>query len=289
VKKATAYLTLLMLLAVCFSTATLLQPRVGKWGERSEGDNLFKILLGDGRRLFAEHYFTKADVYFHSGYYPTIFDRRPGPKDNRHMSEEEHGSHEEEHEKEMDFLGQPKDWVERFGRHFIVSEHTHLSGGKEREMLPWLKLSAELDPNRVDTYTVAAFWLRKHLGNVAEAEKFLREGLRANPNSYEILFALGSLYSENLQETNRARNVWELALRKWNEQAQQGKKPDNFALEEITVNLAHLEEDQGNLRLAISYLEQAKQVSPSPVSLDIQIQELKKRLSPTSSPPAAPP
>ncbi len=209
------------------------------------------------------------------------------------MTEEEHGGHheedhEKEHEKEMDFLGTPKDWVERFGRHFIVSEHTHLSGGKEREMLPWLKLSAELDPNRVDTYTVAAYWLRKRLGNVTEAEKFLREGLRANPDSFEILFALGGLYSENLHETNRARNVWELALRKWNEQAQQGKKPDTFAFEEITVNLAHLEEEQGNIQKAIDYLEQAKAVSPSPISLEIQIKELKKMLTGPSPPAAAP-
>ena len=30
--------------------------------------------LGDSRRLFAISFYTKADAYFHSGYYPTIFD-----------------------------------------------------------------------------------------------------------------------------------------------------------------------------------------------------------------------
>ena len=288
-KKTAVALILVLLLAFSFSVATVLQPRVNRWDERKSSDNVFKVLLGDGRRLFAEHYFTKADVYFHSGYYPTIFDRKPGPKDNRHMTEEEGhaSSHEEEHEKEFDFLGKPRDWVERFGRHFIISEHTHLAGGNEKEMLPWLKLSAELDPNRVETYTVAAFWLRKKLGNVVEAERFLREGLRNNPNSYEVLFSLGSLYIENLQQTNRARNVWELALRKWNEQAKQDKKPDPFEFEQITVNLAHLEEEQGNLKAAIDYLEQAKQVSPSPQALEAQIQDLKKRLAEPK--PAAPP
>ena len=30
--------------------------------------------MGDSRRLFANQFFVEADVYFHSGYYPTIFD-----------------------------------------------------------------------------------------------------------------------------------------------------------------------------------------------------------------------
>ena len=55
-------------------------------------------------------------------------------------------------------------------------------------------------------------------GKVAEAEKFLRDGLRANPDSYEILFELGRLYYESEHDAARARNVWELALRRWQEQ-----------------------------------------------------------------------
>ena len=80
----------------------------------------------------------------------------------------------EEHEKQMHFLGPPRDWIERFGRHFIITEHTHLAGKNRSEILPWLKLSAELDPQKIETYTVAAFWLRD-LGKIKEAERFLRE------------------------------------------------------------------------------------------------------------------
>ncbi len=70
---------------------------------------------------------------------------------------------------EGDFLGPTRDWIDAFGRHFIPNRHTHLdeggpaddlSGSKEvREILPWLKLSAELDPENVKTYVVTAFWL----------------------------------------------------------------------------------------------------------------------------------
>src|SRR6266566_1322763 len=272
------YLILLLLLAACLSLATLLQPRASNWNQRGPSANALQVLLGDGRRIFANHFFVKADIYFHSGYYPSIFDRNQAPKDAHHMTGEEpgHEDQDQEHEKEMDFLGPPRDWIERFGRHFLVTEHTHLKGGNEREILPWLRLSAELDPQRVDTYTVAAYWLRNQ-GKADEAERFLREGLRANPGSYEILFELGCLYSENYHDIDRARNVWELALRKWQEQQSTQKEPDLFSLSNISIHLASLEESSGHLDRAIIYLEYAKKASPHPEALQKQIDELKEK------------
>jgi len=281
VRKTSPYIVLVLIVAACFSLATTLQPRALTWSRRGNTGNVLKVIFGDGRRLFADHFFRKADVYFHSGYYPTIFDRSLAPKDTRHLTAQEEEGHEEEkdHEKEMDFLGAPKDWIQRFGRHFLVTEHTHLSGGTEREILPWLRLSAELDPQRVETYTVSAFWLRARLGKVAEAEQFLREGLRANPNSPEILFELGRLYFQSYHDAARARNVWELTLRKWTAQESGKKEPDLFLLEEIAVNLSALEEQAGNLPRAIDLLQLAKKTSPQPEVLQKQIDELKTKLS----------
>jgi tetratricopeptide (TPR) repeat protein len=112
---------------------------------------------------------------------------------------------------------------------------------------------------------------------VKEAEQFLREGLRANPASYEILYELGRLYDESYKEPTRARNVWELALRRWQEQQGSKPKPDLFSLSEISVHLAHLEEEAGNLDLAIAHLELALKGSPMPGELQKQINELKQK------------
>ena len=185
---------------------------------------------------------------------------------------------EEEHEKQMQFLGPPRDWIERLGRHFIITEHTHLQGNNEREILPWLKISSKLDPQKVETYTVSAYWLRD-MGKVTEAEAFLREGLRNNPDSYEILFELGRLYSENYHDPARARNVWELGLQKWYEQDKAGKKPDLILLDQLTVNLARLEEKEGNLSRALQHLVAAKEASPHPEVLQKQIEELRQKLN----------
>jgi tetratricopeptide (TPR) repeat protein len=275
-------LMLLLLLSVTFSLATLIQPRVDAIETGGQSEGVLKILFGDGRSVLSDQLIRKADITFHSGYYPSIFDRAGGPQSSRHMTSQEGSPEEEEHERQMSFLGEPHDWIEAFGRHFMITEHSHLEHGNEREILPWLKLSAEMDPQRIDTYTVAAYWLRSRLGKVKEAEQFLREGLRVNPKSYDILFELGRLYRENYHDLARARNVWELALRRWQEAQAAQYNPDPFVLEEITTNLGRLEEDAGNFQKAISYLEVSEKVSPYPALLQKQIEDLRKKLAATS-------
>jgi tetratricopeptide (TPR) repeat protein len=284
VKRFGPYLILVLLLAACFSLATVLQERVSGWSKRGESDNVLKVLLGDGRRLFANQFFVQADVSFHSGYYPSIFDQANRPKDTSHLTAKEGEPAAEEHEKQMNFLGPPRDWIERFGRHFIIAEHTHLEGNNKSEILPWLKLSAELDPEKIDTYTVAAYWLRD-LGKTKEAERFLREGLLTNPDSYDILFELGRLYYENNHDAARARKIWNLALRRWSEQEAADQKPDLLKLGQIAINLSHLEETEGNFARAMQLLELCKKASPHPEAVQQQIDDLKQKLA--AHPPAA--
>lgn len=287
-RKTSPWLILALLLVVGFALATTIQPRTASWSDRAKSGNVLNVLLGDGRRLFANHFVVQADISFHSGYYPSIFDRRESPKESAMTSSHhEHDGHsEEEHEKEMAFLGRPRDWIEGFGRHFRITEHTHLAHGQEREILPWLRLSAELDPQRIDTYAVAAYWLRT-LGKEHEAEEFLREGLRNNPNSHELLFELGRLYRESLHDNDRARNVWDLALRKWREQEGKKEQPDLMGLEKIAVNLGRLEADAGRSERAIEMLELARKLSPRPEALQQQIDEIRTKAA--GSRPAPPP
>ena len=296
--KASPYLVLALLVTLCFTAATVTQPRALHWSARAQADTVLKVLLGDTRRSFAGYFYRQADVTFHSGYYPSIFDRREQPTaspiqggqdehaGHGHDEHEEHHVHTENcdhshdaHEKEM-AAGEPRDWIERFGRHFRHTEHTELSGERTREILPWLRLSAEMDPQNVETYTLTAYWLRTQLRKTDEAEQFLREGLQANPRSPEILFALGQLQFDDRRDPTRARNLWEMALRRWVEQESGKEKPDNALLREITMHLARLEEEQGNLQRAIEHLERTQKVSPNPEAIQKQIEGLKSKLAP---------
>jgi tetratricopeptide (TPR) repeat protein len=284
VKTSRPGLVFLLLLAAAFSLGTLLHMRALNWRTRSQPGNALSRLLGESRRLFANHFFVKADIYFHSGYYPSLFDQA------RQAQEQEkavaHGGVHPEggHEEEADFLKPPKDWIDRFGRHFRITEHTHLEGEKAREMLPWLRISADLDPKRVETYIVAAYWLRRGLGKPDEAETFLREGLRANPDSYELLFELGRLAYEEHHDAARARNIMELAVRRWHQKEDKEKEPDFKTLHDIATDLAALEQREGNYARAIEWLEISKAQSPNPDAVQVQINALREKLTAPKKP-----
>ena len=297
-------LSLSLLVLVAFSLAAGIEPWFQSWaGNRAGSDNLLQVALGDSRRLFANHFFIKSDVYLHSGYYPTVFDSK----------EAFDKSHEEEHtpgdEDDHDFLGKPKDWIDRFGRNFFASHHTHLgdsgSGNHEqckveghdhdhgaepsqadpeREILPWLRLSAEMDPHRVETYVIASFWLRTKLGKVDEAEQFLREGLRANPGDCEILFELGRIYHENRKDPTRARNVYELALNAARERESRKPEPDKLLLGSILNQLGLLEREQNNNPRAIEHYTALKEISGSKPAVQAWIDYLKTNGPPIPAP-----
>lgn len=295
------------LLAVCFTLATLLQLWYQNWsGNRADAANLLEVLMGDSRRLFANHFFVEADVYLHGGYYPSIFDQVEPPGKLKIASQEKaapepaaaanqdaghghegHAEHEA-HDDLPDFLREPQNWIDRFGRNFYPSEHLHMEKPREAaEILPWLWMSAELDPHRIETYTVTAFWLRKHLGRAKEAEDFLRAGLRANPDSAEILLELGRVYYEDRHDVIRSRNVWEAALRKCREQAARQVSPDPPLLAALLTHLADLEEKEGRPAPAVQYLESLKSLSPNPAVIQKRIDELRAAKSaPNPAPPA---
>ncbi len=287
-------LLLIALLVLSFGLAADLQPQFIAWpGSRADGD-IFKITLGESRRLFANEFYTKADAYYHSGFYPTIFDNNDAFK-TAHMAEDTGAVHSKNHGEEESFMGPPIDWIEAFGRHFFPDRHTHLDeGGPEddlsssdsiREILPWLKLSTELDPQNVQNYTVTAYWLRQRMNKTEEADQVLLEGLHENPGSCDILFELGRLYAESYHDTNRAENVWVAAAKNWKPITgdMDAVAANNFIYEKITTQLGQAERNASRWQSAVDWFEKAKSVSPTPDALQEQIDETKKKISTPSS------
>lgn len=303
--KAREFLWIVLLLVLAFGQAAAIDKWFQGWrGNRADAGNLLEVLIGDARKMFSNHFFLKADAYFHAGYYPSIFDNKESFQ-TAHIAEDS-GAMEGLNEGDEDsFMGKPKDWIDRFNRHFYPSVHVHLdqveearagedpheghdhhdhdeepesSGGLEREMLPWLKFSASLDPNRVETYVVASYWLRERMGKIREAKEFLRDGLRANPKSYEILFELGRLYRENEKDTTMARNIWELAWKYWRDQEVDSEDPDIFMALHLVSSLAVLEEETERYPQALHYLEIWKNLSPKPELIQDRIQEVQLKM-----------
>ncbi|HEY0551599.1 MAG TPA: hypothetical protein VGF13_18490 [Verrucomicrobiae bacterium] len=286
-------LLLVLLLTCCFSLAAWLGPRFNQLNAR-QGNSFMATIFGESRRLFADHFYTRSDVYFHSGYYPSIFDKAGAKKENhlaesagKAFSHDEHDDHAEAghkhdehcgHGEDHGFLGKPKDPMDAFTRHFFVSEHKHLTEkgtNAPKEILPWIKLAAQLDPQKVESYTVGAYWLRM-LNKNGEAEQFLREGLRQNPRSYEIMLELGRSYFER-QDYVPARNVLEMAMSRWREQenAKSEEQQNRFAAMQILNHLSRVEDRTGHPQRAIEWLAILKKISPHPAEIDKRIAEVR--------------
>ncbi|MCS7091623.1 MAG: hypothetical protein RMN51_13425 [Verrucomicrobiota bacterium] len=298
----TIFLTGATLLTVAVSLAAWLEPRSETWrGGRARAEGLLATLLGDGRRLFANHFFVKADVYLHSGYYPSIFDQARQACDHgigsnpEHTESEiaadtgscksgcEHHDHEASHE--SGFLGPPRDWIDRLGRHFRVTQHTHLEDGvSESEILPWLRVAMELDPHQVEVYTTAAYWLGRRLGKVNQAEAVLRRGLRSNPDSEEILLELGRLAWEHRRDAERARHLWNAAERVWQRKYLSVNATNRVTLARMLALRAQMEETLGHTEEAIRYWSRLQEVSPHPEAVARRVAALRSHLPQTPWP-----
>jgi tetratricopeptide (TPR) repeat protein len=277
---------LILLLVGCFSLAVWLEPRrAARVNAQEPAQSVLASLLGDGRKMVADYFAVQADVYFHSGYYPSMFDQARAQEEQESDISHPEEKGEEKHE-ENGFMGEPRDWIDRFSRHFRPSRHTHLHGNTVAEMLPWLKLSAELDPHRIQTYIVTAYWLRAGLGKSAEAEDFIRDGLRSNPHSPDLLFVLGQIYLEDHKDYPRARNIFLAAKKEWHKRddsrpavAENGEETkDYLLLERILSGLVKVEQAQGNPEQALRYLQELKPDSGDPAAVQKRIDELQARI-----------
>ena len=292
----------ILFLAGAFTLATILDP-IWSGLQRQQSKSAIDLIVGDGKRLFANHFVVKADVYFHNGYYPSMF-RQAHTDSHLAESAEEHEDHDEhaderanhsapltsntntvaltnnhDHDRHAKAASdEPQDLIESFGRHFFVSTHTHMKNADAKELLPWFKVSAELDPNRVETYTLAAFWLRTQLHKVDEAEAFLRQGWKANPDSYAIVLELGRLFESDRKDMQRARNLFELALKKWDQQEPKKEKPDLYSREQILGHLADTEYQLKDYPNCLRHLLLLLPISPAPDAIRKQIAEVEAKL-----------
>lgn len=294
-----------------FTLALFLEP----WSNRQQAEReggLLPLLLGDGRRLFANHFFAKADAYFHRGVYPSIFDaprqeemhmvtagqeNLSGEPEDGSASDDAHG-HEDEADHEAEHCDDPThdhaeetaaapDWIAWVNQRLKPGGHAHLEGGREREMLPWLMLATELDPSNAQAYITTAYWLRARLGRVDQAEQLLRRGLARDPRNPDpgLLYELGVLVLESRGDDEHARNLFLLTLDRWERQEAAKPEPSLLLKEAILSRLALIDERRGQWAQAVAWLEQLEPISPRPDAIRQHIEQLQSRLEEAAPPP----
>ena len=112
------------------------------------------------------------------------------------MRSEEQAEEQEEGHSHGAQIVPPKEWDVRgiwgdLEREIKPYEEIEPDHGDAHEMLPWYRLATYMNPRFVKAYVIGGFVVAAYGGNLEEAEAFLREGERMNPESLEIKEALG--------------------------------------------------------------------------------------------------
>jgi hypothetical protein len=103
--------------------------------------------------------------------------------------------------------------------------------------------------------------------------------LRANPDSYEILLALGQVYLYNKNDPRVARNILELAVQKWRQQEAGGNTPEPHSYEETLGEMVRADEALGDVKQQLTDLEALIQVARGKEVLQREIDEMKAKLA----------
>jgi len=97
-----------------------------------------------------------------------------------------------------------------------VTGDSHLKPVEEKEVLPWFYVEVAFNPHDVRGYVLGAYWLER-VGDKSASVKFLLDGEKNNPNSAEILGALGEFYfkandpAKAMDYLSRAHALWKEA------------------------------------------------------------------------------
>jgi tetratricopeptide (TPR) repeat protein len=209
-----------------------------KKGYRDFDKDILNRVFGELRTYLSSAAYINADIYFHGGLYD--FHEECSLLTPAHMSsheEKEHDRHEHSHHTQKSILNP----LIRISEKLSIARHRHITGNEEKELLPWMLYSAKLNPKNEKAYVIGGYWLAMRLKKVDEAISFLHEGIRNNPESWEIYLMLGEIYLVTLKDYQNARIYFEKA-----KDLAENKKADKFDIRSIYSFLAEAYDKTGD-------------------------------------------
>ncbi len=213
------------------------------------GREIMSKILGGVFSGSADLLWLKADEYLHKGV---------TEHGHCHILEEAgiggHAQHKHEHRHGLKY--------NRLDKFFTKLEYNlkpniakHLHSKREDELMPWFKLTTMFNPHHVRAYAVGGYWLAFRLEKPDEAIRFLKEGIKNNPDSYQISEEMGIVYFSKLKDYKKAQYYFENALKS---QA----KMDGYDKAGILRFLAFSHKFQGHTQKAIDCYKQVLRLFP---------------------------
>jgi tetratricopeptide (TPR) repeat protein len=184
--------------------STIIEPAVkyrdASAAEASQANQTFNAmtLLGQFRVTINKYFWLRTEDYLHFGVMRNKYTRERAEKQ---MADGFQGQGRKPIDAAAGARG--RDWRGIFGR-FDYIQPVKGYHGDPSELLPWYRTQTAVNPNDTSAYVNGAFFLADFHDKFDEAHAFLHEGLVNNPESPEIHFAIGRLYSEKWQKYDEA-------------------------------------------------------------------------------------
>jgi len=297
-KKVSCFLILLWA-ATCFYLA----PRIDNFSykfTKSKGileRDVFFRTLGEAKDLISDLSYLKADEYYHGGMkhkdlqpHLCVFSEKEiqiGKYEVAHK--EEHEDEYEEHKeettevprclreeimkKEIERKKIPKfNILSRIGERLYIHQHRHLHGEEEREIIPWLYYSVKLNPHNIKAYVVGGYWIGTRLKKPDQALKFLNEGLKCNPEAWEIYSEIGNIYFYQKQDYQQAIKFFSKAVYFMTD-----NNSDKYDKSHAFTFLAASYDRTGNIDKAIEYYRKDVELFPTHRGFKRRLEELEEK------------
>ena len=176
--------------------------------------DVIERMFGGLRGVIGDVAFMKAEEYHHRGL--------PFLKALAYHEGESPFAGEEHHEEHAAGIVK-KDLFSKIYSAVKVTEDSHLKPAEEKETLPWFYVEVAFNPNDIRGYVLGGYWLQR-LSKFEESMRFMKEGLKNNPDSASISAAIGGLYLR-MGKSGVAERYLEKARTLWIE----GQFPNNAA------------------------------------------------------------
>jgi tetratricopeptide (TPR) repeat protein len=216
--------------------------------EISSGSSLAQTMLGDTRSTLSAKFFEQADVYFHRGV---------------------------PHKKERAFTSDPFQLI----RDKVSPEkHLHLEGSSGiKEIMPWLDLSIKSNPQNMDSYLVAAYWMANGAKRPDLALGILNKAQQNLPYSYRPQLEKGRLFLKSGNH-KAAFNAFSACLAFWQKTANPDDRGDLLEKSRALLYRGLLYEESGQVDKAISDMEAMLDIIPAADEIRKRVHNLKNGL-----------
>jgi len=191
---------------------------------QDENTSLAQTLFGDTRKAVSSKLYMQADIYFHRGV---------------------------PHSGKKAFKSDPfQIALEKVS----PSKHTHLSGSNNiKEIMPWLDLAIRADPQNLDSYIDAAYWISREGKRYDLALNILNRAQQNIDFSFQVEFEKGRLLV-HMGKLTAAMHAFSAAILFWDKTADPDDKEDILYKRRALQYRALLYENAGLTDAAITDL-----------------------------------